>query len=91
MHFWGIRSCSFLKPVIGVDMVITAELYDRDVIIAFKETITAGQKAEVSSRTDQKDWKRVGSRRQEEGKKNQNRIQRVQRNGKNGGERTSIN
>ena len=73
-----------------MDIVITAELYDRAVIVAFKETITAGQKAEVSSRTDQKDRKRVGSRQQEEGKKIKIGFSGVRRDGKKGGKRTSI-
>ena len=38
--FWFIRSCPFKTPVTGIKISSTAELYGRDVINAFKETIT---------------------------------------------------
>ena len=41
--FWFIRSCPFLTPVIGIKIDSTAELYDRAIIILFKETITTMQ------------------------------------------------
>ena len=42
-QFWFIRSCPFKMTVTGINIDSTAELYDRSVIIAFKETITTIQ------------------------------------------------
>ena len=90
MGFFFIISCSFKQPDIGTNIANISELYENDFTIIIKYKIPT-RKSRKLNRNTKKDWKRVGSRRQEEGKKNQNRIQRVQRNGKNGGERTSIN
>ena len=37
--FWFVRSCPFLTFVIGIKIDSTAELSERAVIVAFKETI----------------------------------------------------
>ena len=42
----------FLKPVTGMNIVITTDLYVRDVIIAIKETLKISKRLRVSSRAD---------------------------------------
>ena len=40
VKFWFIGSCPFLKPDTGIKIDSTSELYDRAIIVDFKETIT---------------------------------------------------
>ena len=51
----------FLTPVIGIKIASTEDMYDRDVIISFKETMTTMQDQSFNQ-IRHNFWKVVGSR-----------------------------